>query len=327
MSKIISIIIPVYNVELFVEKCIRSCAEQFKQDSEIIVVNDGSPDKSLDIVNQLTTVYDNITIITQPNLGLSAARNTGLRAASGKYVWFIDSDDWIDNRARGILLDYLDKDFDIITFVAAEVYDNTIRPICSKKSIENVPCTGLDLYEDDSWYPPVWQNLYRREFLVHNNLYMYEGILHEDTEFEPRAYFLADRAIAINKTLYYVRQNPTSITRTFNPRRAFDLLKVAESLSDFYQVHTCKRLLPLISVRISSCLNSVIRNFIYLSKEDKQNLLLNLNNSSHLFNYYRTSKMQKHNIQYVLYLISFKSPNRYIKLCTFKQNGYGNNQE
>ena len=95
---ILSIIIPVYNVEKYVEKCIRSCENQDipKENYEVIVVNDGSPDGSLAIVERLANEFSNIKVINQENKGLSMARNTGLEAAKGEYVWFVDSDDWIE---------------------------------------------------------------------------------------------------------------------------------------------------------------------------------------------------------------------------------------
>ena len=88
----LSIIIPVYNVEKFVERCIRSCEKQdvSSDNYEIICVNDGSKDNSLDIINRLSTEYPNIIVISQPNGGLSAARNTGMRNASGVYYMFVD---------------------------------------------------------------------------------------------------------------------------------------------------------------------------------------------------------------------------------------------
>ena len=83
----LSIIIPVYNVERYVEKCIRSCEMQDVTDFELVVVNDGSTDNSLSIVEQVSKEYENIAIITQKNQGLSAARNAGLQVARGEYVW------------------------------------------------------------------------------------------------------------------------------------------------------------------------------------------------------------------------------------------------
>ena len=102
----ISLIIPVYNVEQYLEKCLLSCLDQDlpQSDYEIIVVNDGSPDGSLAIAERIAATATNITVVSQENGGLSAARNTGLEIAKGKYVWFIDSDDTIKkNWKKGLL--------------------------------------------------------------------------------------------------------------------------------------------------------------------------------------------------------------------------------
>ena len=100
---LLSIIVPIYNVEKYVEKCIRSCEAQdiSKEDYEIVVINDGSPDNSLKIVERIADEFPNIKIISQPNKGLSAARNTGMRNASGDYYMFVDSDEWIAEKWLG----------------------------------------------------------------------------------------------------------------------------------------------------------------------------------------------------------------------------------
>ena len=105
----LSIIIPVYNVEPFVETCIRSCEAQdvSKDDYEIVVVNDGSKDNSLDVVNRVANEFENIRVFSQPNAGLSAARNTGMREAKGEYYMFVDSDDWIAENCLAKLIEKL----------------------------------------------------------------------------------------------------------------------------------------------------------------------------------------------------------------------------
>ena len=96
----LSLIIPVYNVEQYVGRCLQSCLKQpyvMADDFELVIVNDGTKDNSMAIVEEMTRDCANVTIINQDNQGLSMARNTGLKAAKGEYVWFIDSDDWIED--------------------------------------------------------------------------------------------------------------------------------------------------------------------------------------------------------------------------------------
>ena len=121
---ILSIIIPVYNVEPFVERCIRSCEAQniAKNKYEIICINDGSKDNSLKIISRIADEFPNIHVFSQPNAGLSAARNHGMRVAKGDYYMFVDSDDWIAENCLGMLTDKLREERpDVLTFCAANV--------------------------------------------------------------------------------------------------------------------------------------------------------------------------------------------------------------
>ena len=120
----LSIIIPVYNVERYVEKCIRSCEMQDVTDFELVVVNDGSTDNSLSIVEQVSKEYENIAIITQKNQGLSAARNAGLQVARGEYVWFVDSDDWIEPNCLGRITKKLKDGLDILQLQYRNAYED-----------------------------------------------------------------------------------------------------------------------------------------------------------------------------------------------------------
>lgn len=124
----LSLVIPMYNVELYIERCLNSCINQnlSPNEYEIIVINDGSKDNSLSIVEKIVQKYTNIHVISQINGGLSSARNTGLKNARGKYIWFIDSDDWIEPNVLKTLYDAASQnDVDILRF-AWNVVDEKI---------------------------------------------------------------------------------------------------------------------------------------------------------------------------------------------------------
>ena len=111
--KKISCIIPIYNVENYIEKCIMSIENQYTDDIEIIAVNDGTPDHSIDKIKS----FPNVTIINKANGGLSSARNEGIKHANGEYIWFIDGDDYIEDGAIKKLIDVIDKNAsDVILF-------------------------------------------------------------------------------------------------------------------------------------------------------------------------------------------------------------------
>lgn len=118
--KKLSIIIPVYNVEKYVGRCLESCLDQDlpKDEYEIIVVNDGTQDNSVQVIEKYIKPENNVTLIHRENGGLSAARNTGLKHAQGEYVWFVDSDDWIEKDSLSKLIQYIKKyDLDVFRFL------------------------------------------------------------------------------------------------------------------------------------------------------------------------------------------------------------------
>lgn len=117
MNPILSIIIPVYNVENYVEHCITSCLKQniLISEYEIIIVNDGSTDNSLFIAEKTATGHPNIKIISQCNKGLSMARNKGLSLAQGDYIWFVDSDDYIEENCLKQIIETCKKGYDVIS--------------------------------------------------------------------------------------------------------------------------------------------------------------------------------------------------------------------
>ena len=112
----LSIIIPVYKVEKYLRKCLDSCLHQniSKEDYEIICVNDGSPDNSAQILDEYAAKHPNIRVVTQTNQGLSMARNNGLAVAQGDYVWFIDSDDWIEENCLAGICSALKSNPDLL---------------------------------------------------------------------------------------------------------------------------------------------------------------------------------------------------------------------
>ncbi len=238
----LSIIIPVYNVEKYIGKCLDSCLEQdlLKDEYEIIVVNDGSPDNSSAIVEEYIQRNQNIRFVHRENGGLSAARNTGLREARGKYVWFIDSDDWIEPDCLNFLVHFAeDKDLDVLCFGLQLVYPD------GRKAVYNIYHEESDkVYTGEEFICKVkmpsaaWVALYKREYLYDNQLLFMEGILHEDQEFTPRAYSLATSISYVNNVIYNYNQRDGGIMKSNrNKQRAIDLLKVANSLHFFADKH------------------------------------------------------------------------------------------
>ncbi|WP_321518085.1 glycosyltransferase [uncultured Bacteroides sp.] len=228
----LSIIIPVYDVEQYVEKCIVSCAAQNVSFLyEIIIVNDGSRDRSLEIAEEVAGRYNNIFIVSQSNAGLSAARNKGLALAKGEYVWFVDSDDWIDDGFLEGILEELNG-IDVLAMGYRRIKNNRIitvdvccEDVDNGRQLLTVPMEKLIL--------PAQFYIYKRSFLETHKLHFMQGVFHEDIEFTPRMLYYA-RNLKVSKIkAYNLLQREGSITQSVNPKKAFDLLKVAASLSRF----------------------------------------------------------------------------------------------
>lgn len=231
----LSIIIPVYNVEPYIADCLHSIMQQDSTgfELEIILINDGTPDNSIQVVEQLG--YPHIGIVHQDNKGQAAARNRGFEKATGDFIWFIDSDDWISPNAFQLIKDSLSDELDALTIgIADYLPDSTPIPRMDRKLFNGHIKSGKEILLSGLFQMGLPSTLYNRNFIIRHSLKQIEGIYHEDFEFTLRAYFYAKQIKVCNDSLYIVRPNPTSTTRRVNPKRAFDLLTVAVSLHQFF---------------------------------------------------------------------------------------------
>jgi glycosyltransferase involved in cell wall biosynthesis len=217
MKFLFSIIIPVYNVELYIEKCLLSCLKQeyvSVGDYEIIIVNDGTKDNSIVLAKKIIQNYPehHIKFIERENGGLSAARNTGLTHVDGKYVWFVDSDDWIVSDALACLKQKIEinKNSEIITFTHLTAYEDGTF---SKEVLGGTDyvSSGFDYLANNNFLSSC-TCIYATHFLKENNFIFKEGMLWEDSEFNLRAYSLVKNHYFYNKPLYYYLRRASSIT-------------------------------------------------------------------------------------------------------------------
>ena len=304
----LSIIIPVYNVEKYIEKCILSCCNQniAASEYEIIVVNDGSPDKSLEIALRLEQLHENITIISQSNQGLSAARNRGLNSAKGEYVWFVDSDDWIE---KDCILDlYMTcKEFnlDVLLFEANDCDGEVSIRRASPADYKEYPIDGKSYLLTENIIFPVCVKIIKREFLLSYSLFFLNSIIHEDNEFIPRLFYFSKNIMRIDKIAYNVFHNPASITRSINPKKSFDLIKVAQSHVDFVNSKVKEEDLKVVFCNcVGLAINSALANSILMDKTNKQLFYIELKKNKHLFRYMMRSNTKKYRLEARLYLFS-----------------------
>lgn len=220
----VSVVVPVYNVEQYLEECLDSLLNQTLENIEMICVNDGSTDHSLHILEKYAARDDRIKVITQANRGLSGARNTGAKLARGEYIYFIDSDDYIDPDA----LEYLyheahTNNLDILYFDGMSFYESEeIKKLfpgvdyCYREKEYAAIYRGEDLYvamsEDGQFRPMVWLQFISTDFYRKNQLSFYEGILHEDEDFSHITVFKAQRVSHRRKQFYHYRRRKGAIT-------------------------------------------------------------------------------------------------------------------
>lgn len=232
----LSFIVPVYNVEKYITECVSSMYRQGlnEQEFEIILVNDGSTDKSIEVLSPIINKHGNIIVINQKNQGLSASRNTGLSKASGIYVAFIDSDDIIiDNSISILLKQALETNADTIKSCVIKIKDSDIPQDGIKRSlpqpniiIKNGEQAYCEDYNREESYVP--QNLYKKEFLNRENLNFLVGMTFEDVAFYSEMCLKAKTFAISNIPFYIYRQREGSIMSTMNKDKLISMNKVNE---------------------------------------------------------------------------------------------------
>lgn len=217
--KRLSIIIPFYNVEQYVAQCLDSVYHQDipEEEYEVICVDDCSPDNSLSIVERYAEKHANLVIVRNAfNRKLGGARNAGMEVATGKYVWFIDSDDFIEENCLKTLLEIAENnDLDMLHFNYAE-YPNAENPTRRPQDTELMSGTDMWFNPNFIWYHDLvtaWRKLYKRQFLIDNSIHFAEHIMFEDNDYAIVAFANAQRVKHIALCVYHYRNNPNSITR------------------------------------------------------------------------------------------------------------------
>lgn len=225
MEKVnISIIVPVYNVEEYIKRCMDSLIDQSFEDYEIIVVNDGTKDNSMKYVYKLQSEYKNIIICEQENKGLSAARNTGIAHAKGEYLIFCDSDDALEENCLGKLYnEALNKNLDVLLY-DAKAFDGSKHQIkvneYIRRNFTEEVLSGREMLKElvdkKQYAASACMFLIKRKLIIENNLKFMENIFHEDELFTPIALITAKRVEHRGWPVYlrYIREG--SITTSDN---------------------------------------------------------------------------------------------------------------
>lgn len=214
----LSIIIPAFNAQEYIEACLSSCCNQDLEslDYEIIVVNDGSTDTTEKKVISFTKKYSNIYLITQKNKGNGAARNIGVAHSKGKYIYFLDADDYIAKNTLGTLIRLQEHDnLDMIIFSSKNVKDAhqiNSKHANSKIKIDTVYC-GINYLGAYNYMPEVWRYIIRKAFYIKSELSFYDKKFVQDSYFTPELIGKAERVSYIDYDVHRYRKSLNSITR------------------------------------------------------------------------------------------------------------------
>lgn len=271
LNNLISIIVPVYKVEDYLEKCIESILNQTYKNIEIILVDDGSPDRCGKICDDYAIKDNRIKVIHKKNGGLSEARNYGINIASGEYILFIDSDDYIDKNMCEILIKEAKKnDSDIVICNYYNVKENDY--FINKMSITNnkILLTNLEMMKifflkGYSETIIVWNKLYKKKlFYTNENIRFPVGKLHEDIFTIYKLYYIANKIVVVNKPLYYYVQRKESIMGKFSEK---NIIAHMDCIKEYYIFSKNKKINMKYMVQIASL--RIYLLCVYLSLENK----------------------------------------------------------
>ena len=264
----LSIIVPVCNVEPYIRPCFESIFKQGldENDYEVIIVNDGSTDRSMEMIADIISQHNNITVINQKNQGLSVARNNGITASKGEYILMPDSDDLlIESSIPPLLKTALETKVEIIVAdylmmnnyeIDQRQYNKIKQPYISTKEM-----TGVELLKEiKACY--VWNKLYRRDFILQNHISFIPGIHFQDIPFTHECYIKAQRCIKANSLLNIYRRGHSSASdpNSFDTQKAHDL---STAIAATWELSKNKQITPDIKEAIKKNLLATYHNFLF----------------------------------------------------------------
>lgn len=221
MSKLVSIIVPVYKVEQYLKRCMDSILNQTYKNIEVIMVNDGSPDNCPALCDEYEKIDSRVRVIHKENGGLSSARNVALDTLNGDYVFFVDSDDWLALDTLEVLNEYLEKDYDMISFQRTYLTEEKVV----EKGEKNPKDMDVSQYIDASFLGRydffVTTKIFKTE--VFNNVRFLEGRNYEDLEIMHRLFLNMKKVVGLDYFLYYYwKGNEGAITNTITMKNIKD---------------------------------------------------------------------------------------------------------
>lgn len=270
----LSVIVPIYKVEAYLRKCVDSLLNQDlpKEDYEIILVDDGSPDRCGEICDECAEKFSNIKVVHRENGGLSAARNSGIEVAQGKYLQFVDSDDYLEPNVLKALVEKMEKEnLDILRFNYQNVNEKyeVFEPNKSGKPFVNYCdeiCDGITFLNERLGYACYAVQFILKTDLVRSVALFKEGIYFEDTEWTPRVLVEAKRVTSVDTMVYNYLVRQGSITKSVDAKKRQKLLDDSLALVDskkeqMQKVHDKRWFEGMIAHSVVSIINTIAKDY------------------------------------------------------------------
>lgn len=270
-----SFIVPVYNGKKYIDRCFKSVLEQTYKNFEIIAIDDGSSDNSLEILEEYSEKYKSIKVFHEENKGLSEARNLGVSKANGDYVLFLDVDDTVDKNLLSTLENVMEKNLDLIKFGFRTILDE--KEVNTYTHFEGKVCSGNIAFELLAFQKVVFEMAplyaYNRKFYLDNKFSFKSGMYHEDFGLVPYIILKSKNIKLLDENMYNYYQTKDSITRNDSYKKT---VKKANDIFDYYvllkeKTKNDKAIKPRIKkIYYSFMANAVINAFNTLKGNDKK---------------------------------------------------------
>ncbi len=274
MKPLLTVVIPVYNVEKYLKRCVESVLVQGWHNYDILLVDDGSTDSSPQICDDYVKAYDFISVIHKENGGLSEARNTGISHAKGEYVYFPDSDDWLEPQTFTELAEVLEsQEFELVSFNRefvkgeedAVVSDPLVTQVFGGKDafVQMLKHSYITGFANDK--------IYKKSLFIDNNISFPKGKYYEDLGTNYKLFLSTKNVFATNQKYYhYLIDNPDSITQSWNEQKFSDMFGFYKDIfySDFVRSQLNKEELQISQRYYVNGLIHILAS-LYKSKLDK----------------------------------------------------------
>ncbi|MDA5541700.1 glycosyltransferase [Streptococcus thermophilus] len=275
MKPLLTVVIPVYNVEKYLKRCVESVLVQEWNNYDILLVDDGSTDSSPQICDDYVKAYDFISVIHKENGGLSEARNTGISNAEGEYVYFLDSDDWIEPNTFSDLAEVIESDqYDIISF--NQEFVKSEHDIIKSDSKRTKRLTGKEALIDMFSYGFITgfatDKIYRKALFTKNTIQFPVGKYYEDLGTNYKLFLSAKKVYATNQKYYhYLIDNPDAITKSWNEQKLENMISFYKELyySDTVRSKLDSSELAIAKIYFVNGMTHILAS-LYKSKLDKK---------------------------------------------------------